>query len=108
MSDEQSPDQGNPYQHAEGDYIVQASGHSTVIQNIINYQQVRPSPVDSTLLEEGIELLQKLPLDRVPHGDPLYPESVVPTMDPNPLFVGRDEDLKDLAARLNPPPCGVL
>lgn len=100
MPGEQNPYQGDSYQHAEGARIVQAQDHSTAIQNIISYQHVRANPPDPALLEEGRELLKQMPLDHVPESKPFYPEAVDPPMDLNPLFVGRDEDLKALAAEI--------
>ena len=68
--------------------------------NVVRYEHVRPSPVDPALLEEGRLLLEELPLDRVPAVGSPFPESKGPPMDPNPLFVGREEDLKALAAEM--------
>jgi hypothetical protein len=67
---------------------------------VAGYEHVRPSPVEPTLLEEGRLLLEELPLDRVPAISPPFPESKGSPMDPNPLFVGREEDLKYLAAEM--------
>lgn len=90
----------DPQQKIEGNYNAQASGASTAIVNVISYDHVRPTPVDRAVLEEATRLLDGLPLDHMPEAKPFYPESVEPPMDPNPLFVGRDEDLKELAATI--------
>lgn len=68
--------------------------------NFIKYEHVRPREVDPGELKEAEELLEELPLDRVPVPAPPSPISVVPPIDPNPLFVGREEDLKALAAKV--------
>lgn len=100
MSGEQNPYQRNPSQQAEGEYIAQAQDDATAIVNAISYQHVRPSPVDSALLDEGRRLLETLPLNHVPETAPPLPGSVGSPMDPNPIFVGREEVLKELAATI--------
>ena len=89
------------HQHAEGEGIAQAYGPgSTAISNVIRYEHVHPQPVDPALLEEGRLLLEDMPLDRVPETAPPPPGSKGSPIDPNPLFVGREEDLKALAAEV--------
>ncbi|MDP9475368.1 MAG: FxSxx-COOH system tetratricopeptide repeat protein [Actinomycetota bacterium] len=95
------PEEQGPHQHAEGEGIAQASGPgATAISNIVRYEHVRPYTVDPALLEEGRLLLENLPLHRVPDLAPPPPGSKGPPIDPNPLFVGREEDLKALAAQV--------
>lgn len=94
------PEEQRSHQHGEGQYWAQADRGSTAIVTVVGYEHVRPSPVDLALLEEGRRLLEELPLDRVPAVSSPFPESKGPPMDPNPLFVGRDEDLKALAAEM--------
>lgn len=93
------PEEQGSHQHAEGEGIAQAHGSgATAISNIVKYEHVRPQPVDPVLLEEGRLLLEDLPLDRVPEVTPPPPGSKGLPIDPNPLFVGREEYLKALAA----------
>ncbi len=88
-------------QHAEGEGIAQASGPgATATSNVVRYEHLRPQPVDPALLEEGRSLLEDLPLDRVPETAPPPPGSKGSPLDPNPLFVGREEVLKALAAEV--------
>lgn len=95
------PGEQGPHQHAEGEGIAQASGPgATAISNIVRYEHVRPQPIDTTLLEEGRRLLDELPLDHVPEAAPPPTGSRGSPIDPNPLFVGREEDLKALAAQV--------
>lgn len=100
MSDEQKPHPAYHHQNAEGDYIVQAQDDATATLHVINYEHVRPAPPDPTLLKEATRLFEELPLDYVPKVKTPPPGSVVPPMDPNPLFVGRDEELKELASKI--------
>lgn len=102
------PEEQGPHQHAEGEGIAQAYGSgATAIANIAKYEHVHPQPVDPTLLEEGRRLLGNLPLNRVPRPAPPLPGSKGPPIDPNPLFVGREEDLKALAAEVKGGPSGA-
>ncbi len=102
------PDERESRQHAEGEGIAQASGPgATAISNIVRYKHVRPHPVGPALLEEGRLLLEDLPLDRVPETAPPLPGSKGSPLDPNPLFVGREEDLKALAAEVKAGGSGV-
>ena len=87
-------------QNAVGNYIAQADRGGTAIVNIVKYEHVLPRKVDRTVEEEAKRLLEDLPLDRVPGAAPPLPGSVGPPIDPNPLFVGREEDLKTLAAEV--------
>ena len=91
----------NPFQKIQGNYNAQASGGSTASVNVsVSYEHVPLRPVDSRVLEEGRRILERLPLDRVPESRPLHPGSVGSPIDRNPLFVGREEELKELAERV--------
>lgn len=92
--------QQGPHQHGQGDYWAQADRGSTAIVNVIRYEHVRPQEPDPALLEDCRALLEDLPLDHVPAAAPPPPGSKEPPIDPNPLFVGREEDLKALAAEV--------
>jgi hypothetical protein len=100
LSDEQNPHPAHHHQHAEGDNIVQAQDDATAILNVIHYENVRPAPPDPALLKEATRVLEELPLHYVPEVETPPPGSVVPPMAPNPLFVGRGEDLKELASSI--------
>jgi len=89
-----------PRQRAEGEFIAQAAPGGTAIVSPIDYGHVRPAPVDAAVLEEARRVLRELPLDRVPNPDGLPAASKAPPMRPNPLLVGREENLKDLAAKV--------
>ncbi|QIN84281.1 tetratricopeptide repeat protein [Rubrobacter tropicus] len=92
--------QQGPHQHGQGDYWAQADRGSTAIVNVIRYEHVRPQEPDPALLEDCRALLEDLPLDHVPAAAPPPPGSKEPPIDPNPLFIGREEDLKALAAEV--------
>jgi hypothetical protein len=64
-----------------------------------DYGAVAPSPVDAGTLESARRQLGALPLEEVPDRSALPPGSVMP-LRPNPHFVGRDEQLKRIAANL--------
>jgi tetratricopeptide (TPR) repeat protein len=57
------------------------------------------APAVAPEVEHGSFLLEKLPLDKVPDPAPLPPGSRMPHA-VNPMFVGRDEDLRELARAL--------
>lgn len=101
------PDEQAPRQQAEGEGIAQADRGGTAIVNIVKYADVTPRSVDPEALEEAQTLLETLPLDRVPNPATLPGGSVAPPMIPNPMFVGREEELKDLAAKLKAAGRGV-
>jgi hypothetical protein len=63
------------------------------------YQYATPQPGASIDLSEATAQLAALPLDRIPEAAPLPPGSRMP-LSRNPLFVGREDDLKALAATL--------
>ena len=108
MSGEQEP-----RQRAEGSFQAQAIGPgASASVSAIDYTHVRPKEVDPAELEAAGRLLAELPVHRVP--DPGGPPagSKPPPNPPNRLLVGREEDLKDLAARIkddaNGPPTVVV
>ena len=77
-----------------GDYAHVEGG---IHQHI--YQHTTPQPVDDATLTAAQARLAALPLEHVPDRAPLPSGSRMP-LSPNPLFVGRVEDLKVLAAAL--------
>ncbi len=64
-----------------------------------DYRDVAPSPVDEATIEEARRRLEGLPLEEVPGRAALPPGSVMP-LRPNRHFVGREEQLKRIAANL--------
>ncbi|HVF59673.1 MAG TPA: tetratricopeptide repeat protein [Thermoanaerobaculia bacterium] len=87
-------------QDARGRNIAQAKEGSFAGVQVVNvYQDVRPQPVDAATLAAAEGLLASLPLDDVPSPAPLPPGSHLPHAR-NPLFVGREPDLRRLAAVL--------
>lgn len=87
-------------QRAAGGFIAQAAPGGTAIVCAINHTHVRPVTVDPAMLTEAQRLLEELPLDRVPDPDGLPAGSKPPPNRSNPLLVGREEDLKTLAAKI--------
>jgi tetratricopeptide (TPR) repeat protein len=63
------------------------------------YQQATPRLVDAETLTAAEQRLASLPLDTIPDVTSLPPGSRMP-LSPNPLFVGREVDLKKLAKAL--------
>ena len=94
-------DEGKPRMNAEGKLIAQAMGPGSTANAVaIEYAHVRPTKVDPAVLAEARRLLAELPLDRVPDPGGMPAGSKPPPMRPNRLLVGRDEDLKALAAKI--------
>jgi tetratricopeptide (TPR) repeat protein len=84
------------------DSQVSVIGDHTHVEGGIHYnvyQYARPQPVDDATLATAQEQLAALPLDHVPPPAPLPPGSRMP-FSRNPLFVGREADLRALAAAL--------
>jgi tetratricopeptide (TPR) repeat protein len=90
------PEQSNAGQHAIGSNIAQADRGSTAI--VVSYDYAPPRPVDdAATLEAARRSLAELPLEEVPkYPAALPPGSRIP-LSQNPLFVGREEQLKALA-----------
>ena len=63
------------------------------------YQIAQPQPVDQATLLQSLEMLEKMPLDTVPDPAP-PPQCSRIVYSHNPLFVGREHDLKSLARTL--------
>jgi tetratricopeptide (TPR) repeat protein len=75
---------------------VAVSGNNTgTINNTQHFYPPQPT-IDPA---EAARLLAELPLDRIPDPAPLPTGSRMP-LSPNPLFVGREQDLKDIATAL--------
>lgn len=71
-----------------------------ITTNITNvYQNVRPQPVDEATLTAALARLEALPLDLPPSPAPLPTGSRLPYAR-NPMFVGREDDLQQLARTL--------
>jgi hypothetical protein len=84
------------HQVADGDFIVQVVGGTGVI-NV--YQRVPAQPVAPATLAAAEQLLASLPLAGVPPPGDLPAGSRMPYAR-NPLFVGRKDELRSLAAVL--------
>jgi tetratricopeptide (TPR) repeat protein len=87
-------------QQASGSFIAQAREGSTATITVTNIYQTLPShPIDATLLAVAQRQFAALPLDTIPAVAPLPAGSRMLFL-PNPLFVGRKEALRGLAAVL--------
>lgn len=99
-------------QRAEGEVVAQAGPGGTAVASVINEVHGRPVPVDPAVLAEAHRLLEELPPDSVPDPGGLPAGSRPLPMGPNRLLVGREEDLKALAAKIkydaNGPPAVVV
>ena len=106
------PDQPTSTQHAQGSGIAQATGasvanagdrnvigYNNIVTNNITYQQITPRTVDDTILAAATAKLAELPVDHIPAIAALPPASRMPLPD-NPLFVGREANMRALAAAL--------
>jgi tetratricopeptide (TPR) repeat protein len=82
-------------QIAIGTAIAQAAPGGTAI--VHSYQYVPPQPVDDATLAAATQRLAELPLDSVPHPGTLPAPSRM-LLSPNPIFVGRADDMKKVAA----------
>lgn len=80
--------------------ILNIGSTLTNVQQTINvYQHTRPAPVDEATLAKAQQRLAEMPLDEIPAPAPLPPGVRMP-LSRNPLFVGREEDLRCLAKAL--------
>jgi tetratricopeptide (TPR) repeat protein len=84
-------------QNAHGDRIAQADRGGTA--TVITYEMAPTQPVDGAALSAAEDLLASLPPDRVPAPAALPAGSRMPHAR-NPLFVGREDQLRSLAAVL--------
>jgi tetratricopeptide (TPR) repeat protein len=84
-------------QQAIGSGIAQAGPGGTAM--VVSYQYVPPRPVDDATVAAATRRLAELPLDSVPEPGTLPAGSRMP-LSPNPVFVGRTGDLRELAATL--------
>jgi len=77
--------------------MVEGDKITTNITNV--YESVRPQPVDEATLAAALAHLEALPLDSPPPPAPLPTDSRMPYAR-NPMFVGREDDLRQLAVTL--------
>lgn len=89
--------ESSPVQIASGNFIAQAGPGANAIINV--YELIRPKLIDEQRLAVAEQLLAKLPLDYIPESSTLPFGSRMP-LSHNPLFVGREEDLRTLASIL--------
>ncbi len=86
-------------QAAHGKNIAQADrgGTATVnVNSVVVFQEAEASPVEAELLSSGLEKFDGLPVNDVPPVAGLPSGSRVP-FGVNPLFVGREDELRALA-----------
>jgi tetratricopeptide (TPR) repeat protein len=86
-------------QNIDGQAHVGVAVSGNVQGSIYNTQHIHSVPQSTIDPVEAARLLAELPLDRIPDPAPLPPGSRMP-LSPNPLFVGREQDLKDIATAL--------
>jgi tetratricopeptide (TPR) repeat protein len=84
-------------QTAQGQGIAQVMGSGRATVNY--YQLAAPAPIDPATLAAAHRRLAALPLDAIPPVATLPPGSRLP-YPPNPHFVGRADELRELARRL--------
>src|SRR6266487_213244 len=89
-------------QIAYGSLIAQASNHSSASVNIYN-DSVKPHTIDTAAIEAAIHKLRNMPLNASPGASSLSLGSRPPAYAPNPLFVGRENELRTIAALLREP-----
>jgi tetratricopeptide (TPR) repeat protein len=88
------PDEPAVHQQAIGSGIAQAGPGGTAM--VVSYQYVPPQPVDDASIAAATQRLAELPLAAVPEPDALPAHSRM-LLSPNPIFVGRTDDMKKLA-----------
>jgi hypothetical protein len=79
------------------DQRQQVVGTQYNAERIMIYAQATPRPADPEVLAAAARQLAALPLETIPNPAPLPPGSRMP-LRRNPLFVGREGDLRALAA----------
>jgi tetratricopeptide (TPR) repeat protein len=89
------PDEPAVHQIAIGTNIAQAAPGGTAV--VHSYQYVPPQPVDDATIAAATQRLAELPLAAVPDPGTLPAHSRM-LLSPNPIFVGRADDLQKLAA----------
>src|SRR5258708_39789550 len=82
---------------AQGNYIAQATEGSTAVVGV--YLHTSSSPVDQAVIAAAQQKLIELPLEGLPPPGPLPSGSRMPFAR-NPLFVGRETDLRYIASIL--------
>src|SRR5215207_6652847 len=92
-----SPREQKHMQFAKGSFIAQATGGGTAM--VVSSEHVPPQPVDQAELDAAQQHLAALPLDTLPNLAPLPLRSRI-LYRPNHSFVGREDELKTLAASL--------
>jgi tetratricopeptide (TPR) repeat protein len=80
-----------------GNYNAQNYGSGEAVVTI--HQYMPPQPTPPVVLDDALQQLAALPLEAIPDVAPLPPGSYMP-LKPNPLFVGREHDLRVLASAL--------
>jgi tetratricopeptide (TPR) repeat protein len=91
------PQQHDVVQIARGNYIAQAAPGGTA--TVVHYEFAPAAPVDDEALARAARLLEQLPTDRTSAAGAVPAGSRMP-LGPNPLFVGRESELRRLAESL--------
>src|SRR5205809_2170128 len=89
------PEEQTGKQIAQGNYIAQADQKSTAIVAV--YHNVSPRQIDPVVITAAQQKLAELSAEIVPDIGPVPAGSRMP-FKRNPLFVGREADLRILAA----------
>ncbi len=77
--------------------VIQAEKIGHLDQTFVkNYQMVQPQEFDETTLKQALQRLSELPVEDVSDPGPL-PSGSRMALAANPLFVGREQDLRSLA-----------
>ncbi len=87
-------------QLAKGDHIVQADRGGTAILTENIYENVFPRPVEQASIDAALEKLGELPFHTLPPAGPLPAGSRLRALPRNPSFVGREAELRGVAAML--------
>lgn len=85
-------------QIALGSYIAQAEAGGIAIVSV--YEHVRPLPADPAAMATAEQLLEGLPVDRIPDVAGSLPLGSRMPLGRNPIFVGREVELRTLGAVL--------
>jgi hypothetical protein len=79
-----------------GGVAVGGDVHGNIMVNNNTIHWSPPKPLDEATIVAGIALLQRIPTEEIPAPGPLPDGSRVPYR-PNPLFVGREAELRRIA-----------
>jgi hypothetical protein len=106
MSKRNREKRGTRGQNAWGNYIAQANDHSHANVNV--YQDVMPHPIEPAVIEAARRTLMSMPLDAQPEASSPPLNSRLPAYAPNPLFIGREDELRFIAEQFKKPTRGTM